>query len=383
MDTILPILNALGWTALVLSQLGVLYMVFASLSALTVFRPAKQRHSATPAVTIIKPLKGAQDGLGEALERFCRQDYAGKIQIVFGVHDANDPAIAVVRGLQRDHPDVDIELRIDPRIHGANLKASNLINIAGAAKHEVLVLSDADILVGRDYLQTVVGALAEPGVGLVTCYYLGSQGPGLWSQLSAMAINYQFIPGAILSKTLGLAQPCFGSTIAIRADVLDRVGGFTAFADHLVDDYEIGRAVRRLGLDIAMPPMIVAHVCDEASAGQFVGRELRWGRAVRQINPWGYGGSVITYPLPLMLMATALTGPSPLMLDLVAAVLFLRICFKLCIDAVTGASAGRWWLVPVSDILAFGLFVASFGVNSVGWRGSRFRVSREGALLHP
>lgn len=383
MVTILTIQNAVGWTALILSQLGVLYMLVAAVAALASFARTKRKPFASPSVTIIKPLKGAQAGLSKALEQFCRQTYAGEVQIVFGVHDANDPAIAVVRDLQRRYPELDIELRIDARIHGANLKASNLINIVSAAKHKILVLSDADIVVGPDYLQTVVDTLAEPKVGLVTCYYVGQQADSIWSKLSAMAINYQFIPGAILGKTLGLAQPCFGSTIALRADVLDRIGGFAAFADHLVDDYEIGRAVRRLGLKIAMPPMIVAHACDEATAGEFIRRELRWGRAVRQVSPWGYGGSVITYPAPLMLIAAALLGPLPLVLDLVAAVIVMRICFKLCFDAVTGARAGRWWLVPISDILAFGLFIASFGVKRVAWRGSRYRVSREGALFHP
>ena len=383
MDTILPIQNAVGWTALILSQLGVVYMLVAALAALTSFARSKGRPSASPPVTIIKPLKDAQPGLGDALERFCRQNYAGQVQILFGVHDADDPAIAVARDLQGRHPELDIELRIDPRIHGANLKASNLINIVSAAKYDILVLSDADIIVGPDYLQTVVDALTEPGVGVVTCYYAGGELTGLWSQLSAMAINYQYIPGAILGKTLGLAEPCFGSTVAMRANLLDRIGGFAAFANHLADDYEIGRAVRSLGLKIVMPPMMVAHVCDEATARQFVRRELRWGRAVRQINPWGYAGSVISYPLPLVLIAAVLLGPSPLKLDLLAAVIVVRISFKLAFDAATGAKAGHWWLIPVSDILAFGLFIASFGVKSVAWRGSRFRVNREGALLHP
>ena len=91
---------------------------------------------------------------------------------------------------------------------------------------------------------------------------------------------------------------------------------------------------------------------------------------------------MITYPLALTVIAAALLGPSPLMLGLIGSVLVMRIAFKVCVDAATGARAGRWWLVPFSDLLAFGLFIASFGVNSVGWHGSKFRVSREGALLH-
>jgi ceramide glucosyltransferase len=382
MTIILPIIHGMGWTAVGLSQLGALYTLLAAIATLGVLNRAKHVNNALPDVTIIKPLNGAHAALRDTLERFCQQDYPGKIQIVFGVHDAADPSIAIVRALQRAYPALDIDLVVDPRLHGNNRKTSNLVNIVGHAKHEVLILSDSDIIVDRTYVQTVVAALAEPGVGLVSCLYVGKDGPNLWSRLSAMAINYHFIPGAILGKALGLAQPCFGSTIAVRSDVLSRIGGFAAFADHLADDYEIGRAVRRLGLKIAMPPMVVSHICDEAKAGELIGREIRWGRTVRQIDPFGYAGSLITYPLPLALVALALLGPTQSMLGLVAMVLAMRIAFKFCIDAATGERAGSWWLIPFSDVLSFGVFIASFAVNSVGWHGTRFRVSREGALIH-
>ena len=377
----LEVAHGLGFVVAAFAILGALYTATAAATALTAFRRPRRTPGVARAVTMIKPLKGVQAGLAQALERFCHQDYPGPIQIVFGVHDAADPAIGVVRELQRAHPSLDIELRIDPRIHGSNLKASNLINIVAAAKHDVLILSDADILVTADYVRTVVGALGEPGVGLVSTFYVGEARGGMWARLSAMAINYQFMPGAILSKMLGLEEPCFGSTIALTRDVLERVGGFATFADYLADDYEIGRAVRGLGLKIALPPMTVGHICDDARAGPMIDRELRWGRTVFQINPAGYAGSLITYPLPLALIAAALLGLAPYSLALVALALALRLGFRAAFDLATGATAGRWWWLPASDILAFGLFVASFGVKRVGWQGDRFRVSREGALL--
>ena len=377
----LEVAHGLGFVVAAFAILGALYTATAAATALTAFRRPRRTPGVARAVTMIKPLKGVQAGLAQALERFCHQDYPGPIQIVFGVHDAADPAIGVVRELQRAHPSLDIELRIDPRIHGSNLKASNLINIVAAAKHDVLILSDADILVTADYVRTVVGSLGEPGVGLVSTFYVGEARGGMWARLSAMAINYQFMPGAILSKMLGLEEPCFGSTIALTRDVLERVGGFATFADYLADDYEIGRAVRGLGLKIALPPMTVGHICDDARAGPMIDRELRWGRTVFQINPAGYAGSLITYPLPLALIAAALLGLAPYSLALVALALALRLGFRAAFDLATGATAGRWWWLPASDILAFGLFVASFGVKRVGWQGDRFRVSREGALL--
>ncbi len=361
---------------------GLYSLLAAGLVARFMARP-RPVGAAFPAVTLIKPLHGAPAGLAAALESFCRQDYPGAVQIVFGVHDAQDPAIAVVRDLQRRHPGLDIDLVIDSRLYGINRKVSNLINIAERARHGVLVMSDADILVGPGYLRDVVGALGREGVGAVSCLYVGAGGADRCSRLSAMAINYQFLPSVALGKALGLARPCFGSTIAMNAEVLTEIGGFEAFADHLADDYEIGRAVRARGYGVAVPPLAVSHLCTEAGAGELIGHELRWMRTVRQIDPAGYAGSAITHPLPLALIGAALLGLPRWGLVLIFTIVGARIAAKFIVDAATGARAGPWWLIPARDVLSFGVFLASFAVNTVGWQGHRFRVERDGVLVHP
>jgi len=379
---LIALITALGWIAAALTICGIGYTIVAGIATVLFLRRAKRAVRDLPAVTVIKPLHGAHDGLRESLERFCDQDYPGEVQIVFGVHDARDPAISVVRALQAAHPLMDIDLVIDARLYGSNRKASNLINISTRAKHEILILSDSDIIVDRRYLRTVVSALAEPGVGAVSCLYVGRSDGSLWSRLSAMAIDYQFLPSAVVGKALGLAQPCFGSTIAIRAGVLAKIGGFAAFADHLADDYEIGRAVRAQGYRIAIPPMVVSHICPESNPNELLLHELRWGRTVRQIDPPGYAGSLITHPLPLALLSTMLLGFAPSSVGLLFFVLALRISLKFCVDASTGARAGAWWLIPPRDVLSFAVFLASFAVNTVGWQGRRFRVNRDGVLSH-
>ena len=367
-----------------LSIVGVIYLLLAALATRAALRPARLiSEGPAPDVTIVKPLNGALPGLRDILEGFCQQDYPGKIQIVFGVHDATDPAIAIVRELQTAHPDLPIDLVIDARIHGANRKATNLINIAGSTRHEVLILSDADIVVDRAYVRTVAAALFEPDVGLVSCLYLGKDTGGLWSRLSAMTINYRFMPSAILGKAVGLAEPSFGATIAIHSEVLARIGGFAAFADHLADDYEIGRAVRELGLTIAIPAMTVSHICDENSARELIRRELRSGRTVRQIDPLGYAGSFITYPLALILIAAVLLGPTPIMLGLVGGVVAARIAFKLAIDAATGARAGAWWLTSGRRRIVFWAVRRQFRGQSRGLARIPFPCEPRGRLAPP
>ena len=373
----------LGWVALALCVVGLGYTIAATwVTARYLRRPSRAVSASAPDVTIVKPLHGAHPHLREALESFCVQDYPGAVQIVFGVHRGDDAAIPVVRDLQASHPDLAIDLVIDDRLHGVNRKASNLINIAARARHGVLILSDADIVVEADYLRNVTAALAAPGVGAVSCLYVGEDDGRLWSKLSAMVIDYQFLPSAVLGKAMGMANPCFGSTIAIQAEVLERIGGFLAFADHLADDYEIGRAVRKLGLAVDIPPMVVLHHSPESSGRELVSHELRWARTVRQIDAAGHAGSVVTHPLPLALIAAVLFGFSPFSLVIVAFALAVRLWSKILIDRASGTRAGSWWLIPPRDVLSFGVFVSSFFVDTVRWQGRLFRVGDGGVIHH-
>src|SRR5215469_5891266 len=200
-----------------------------------------------PPVTLLKPLHGAEPGLEDNLLSFCAQDYPGPVQIVFGVQDASDPAIAVVRRLVDRVPNLDWELVIDPRRHGANRKISNLVNMASRIRHRVIVLSDSDIHVGTDYLRSIVPTLEQPGVGLATCLYRGGWTASPWSRLAAQTIDYHFLPSVLFRLEFGLARPCFGATMALRRSTLEQIGGFETFVDQLADDYAMGECVRARG----------------------------------------------------------------------------------------------------------------------------------------
>ncbi|MBV8592819.1 MAG: hypothetical protein JOZ27_00805, partial [Caulobacteraceae bacterium] len=126
--------------------------------------------------------------------------------------------------------------------------------------------------------------------------------------------------------------------------------------------------------------MVVSHLCAEGSARELLGHELRWGRTVRLIDPVGYAGSLVTHPLPLALAGGALVGFPPIAAALIFAIVLVRLALKACVDLGVGQRAGAWWLMPLRDLLAFGVFVASFAVNTVGWQGRRFRILPGGVL---
>lgn len=340
---------------------------------------APARH-VLPAVTLLKPLHGAESGLEAALASFLKQDYPGPIQIVFGLRHTGDPAIAVVENLKRRFPARDISVVVDPGIHGSNRKMSNVVNMVKAAKYDYLVLTDSDITVPRDYLSTVVAAAACPGVGIVSCLYSGKGSGNSWSRLSAMGLSYHFLPNATLGIALGVERPCFGSTIALSRQTLTTIGGFESFTGHFVDDYEIGRAAREAGFAIAYPAMTVQHGCDNASLVRLISQELRWARAVRVVNPVGHLASFVTHPFSLALLGAALLGFSSMASGIVLAVLAVRILLKLQIDSLTGTRTGSLLWLPLRDLLSFGIFLGSLFGNAVEWRGERLRVEKSGLM---
>ncbi|QQC64600.1 bacteriohopanetetrol glucosamine biosynthesis glycosyltransferase HpnI [Paraburkholderia ginsengisoli] len=333
-----------------------------------------------PPVTIVKPLHGNEWALLDNLSSFCEQDYPGPMQFLFGVHDSTDPALQSVEALRQLHPNADITVVADARLYGPNRKISNILNMLPHARHDVLVFADSDVGVAPDYLRNVIGELQKPEVGLVTCVYRGQPDPGFWPRLSAKATNYQFLPGVVTGLALGLARPCFGQTIAMRRDTLDRIGGLKPFVRHLADDHAIGEAVRLLGEKVVIPPFTISHACVETSAPQLFAHELRWSRTIRRIDPLGHFGSALAYPLAFALLAVAFSGGAAWAWPLVLIAMGARLAQKVLSDRALKQPPRDLWLLPLWDVVSFAIFVASFWSSRVIWRGFSFKVDGDGLL---
>jgi ceramide glucosyltransferase len=334
-----------------------------------------------PPVTVLKPLHGAEPGLPARLAAFCRQEYSAPAQVLCGAQDHASPAVAVVRGLKADFPDTAIELAVDQRSHGVNRKVSNLINLMPRVRHDTLVVSDSDsdIVVGPGYLRALTVLLRSPRVGAVTCLYHGIGGEGLWTRLAALAINLQFLPQAVTAVSLGLAKPCCGATIALRRSTLDRIGGFGALADVLADDHAIGLAVRSAGYDVVTAPFLVGHRCFESSLRQMLLHQIRVARTIKSIDPVAYAGTIVTHPWPLALLSLLSGSPAAVLVTL--AVLVSRVLLCRCVEWRFGLPRQNYWLIPLQDVIAFGVYVASFFGATVHWRGADYRVTADGTLI--
>lgn len=359
---------------------GIVYTIIATVLVGPFFArrsPACERY---PPVTVIKPLSGMEATLLSNLRSFCEQDYPGTVQYLFGVHDACDPALDVVRELQVLYPAVHITTIVNSALHGCNRKVSNLINMLPSAEYDVFVFADSDVTVAGDYLSRVVGELETEGVGLVTCAYVGVPDPGFWPQLSARAVDYQFLPGVVAGLRAGLAQPCFGQTIVMRRETLDAIGGLGQFAGLLAEDHAIGVAVRATGQKVVVPGFVVGHACPESTAVRLMEHELRWSRTIRRIDPIGHAGSALSYPVAWAALAL-MAGGAPVwaVLQFVIA-LAARALLQSRIDALLKRPVRSLWLLPLWDLLAFATLCLSFSSSRIVWRGVSFRVDGRGML---
>ena len=347
--------------------------------------PLLQTLPADRAVTILKPLCGAEPGLYTHLRSFCLQRYP-LFQIVFGVRDPADPALAVVERLVAEFPDLAIDVVVDPRLAGDNYKTSNLINMMQRARHGILVISDSDAVVGADYLSAVTAPLLDCDVGLVTCIYRGVPTKTVWSRLGAMYVNDWFIPSVLVAWLFGHRQFASGQTLCIRQDTLQAIGGLQALANHIADDFRLGELVRGVGQRIVLSTYEVEAEHHEPSADALLRHELRWMCTLHAVRPASFRWMFVTFTLPLAVIGLLLAGAGSGTVGVAWILFAMTVVARLALHFAQRVHGRGWqlfsdlWLVPARDVLLFWAWGRSFSAPSITWRGSEFKVDDHGMM---
>lgn len=336
-----------------------------------------------PSVSVLKPIKGADPRLIENLTTFCQQDYPD-FEILVGVADANDPAIQVIDQLRERFRNIPMQVFIVPR-NGANPKSSTLDRLWREARGDVLVISDADIRVGPNYLREVVAPLSDASVGMVTCPYVGAQPRSLWARLEMLHMDVTFLPSAILAHEILGQCVGMGATMALRKTDLDRIGGYAAFINHLMDDYQLAFEVRRLGLKTRISREVVQSVLGSTRFRDQWLREIRWARGIRVSAPGKYPGLLLTYPIPLAIVFCCIARFGAIGFAVLLAAVALRMMAAWDIAGLVGKRKDRrsLWLLPMRECMSAAVWCAGLVGRSITWRGERFVMSRDGTLKSP
>ncbi len=358
---------------------SIAYHLTALLAALR-FRRAPSPPSAgpQPPVSLLKPVRGLDRDLCSCLRSFALHDYP-EFEILFAVRDPADPALPELRRLAADFPDRRIEVFLIDTDHGPNDKVNGLERLRREARYDVLLVSDSDIRVDPGYLGRVVAPLADPRVGLVTCPYRGVPGRGLPSLLEALWISTDFQVSVLVARLLGI-QFALGATLVFRRADLDRIGGFAPLASYLADDFWLGRCIYQLGRSIVLSSVPVETILPSDGWAASWRHRLRWGRTLRVCRPAGYAGALITFALPL---AAACLLLYPARWPVAAAAALFRLAAGLWVSLRLLADplpVRYFYLLPLSDLLSFFVWVASLFGRRIVWRGQSFRLHADGRL---
>jgi len=380
--------HALRWVVLGAALGPLIYYAVGTFAAWRFFRRAHRETRASgagravppalPPASILKPLRGLDPEAYQNFASFCRQDYP-EYEILFAVSDASDPAAVIVERLIADFPERAIRLVVTGAAAGANIKASNLCRLVREARYDLLVESDSDVRVAPDYLRGVAQRMAEPGVGGVTSLYRGISAPNWVAALDCVGSSAAFCGAALVAREVEGLKFMMGSTLAVTREVLREVGGFEALVELHSDDYELGRRIAARGWRIELTAEPVGMIFPAETLGGYFRHELRWAIGIRHVRPGGHLGMLFTHGLPFAILAAMLAPSGAIAAAYLGGYAVLRFAMAWAVgvwglrDPVVRR---KWWLLPLRDALAFLVWLASFGMNRIEWRGNRFRLER-------
>ena len=345
-------------------------------------RRADEPLASAPRVSILKPYAGLDDELAENLESFARLEYPSW-QLLLGVASIDDPALPVLRAFVDAHPELDARVVVTDPDAALNPKVAQLVGLAQASSGTIYVVSDSNVRVKPDYLLGLVGALARPGVGLVTSVIAGTGEESIGAALENLQLGAFVAPSIVAAARLMPHRPlAIGKSMAMRRRDLARLGGFASVGHVLAEDYLLGKRFRDAGqlVRVFLEPVENRNVA--GSIRRTFERHSRWTKMRRASTPVGFAFELLLNPLIVTSLAFA-TAPTRALALALAAVAVAQMAFaQLALRATRGVALPWTWapleLVRSAMVLACWLRAATS--RSVLWRGHPFRLGAETSL---
>ena len=350
--------------------------------------PDQAQGSFLPPVSLIVPVKGHDEGLGENLASLASLDYPDYELIIAARGPEDIPAGAA--------PAQARVVFSGGQPAGAAEKLQNLLAAVRAARPQsaVLAFADSDGRVSRGWLRALVAPLADPAVGASSGYrvYL-PDAVNFWVALRS-AWN------GVIFGTFGPGKLAFawGGAMAIRREVFTRLRIETLWATTASDDYALSNAVRAAGLGLRFAPGALVVSRDGARAGEL----LRWIQRqlviTRVYNPrlWALSfAATVAYCMAMVACVVAMAHGQWIAAAVLAFLLaagMLKGSTREKLAAMVLPESQPWfarhgwiftWFVPLATWAWLYGHLASAFTNVIEWRGYRYRLSRESILHMP
>jgi ceramide glucosyltransferase len=346
-----------------------LHVVSFFIAAYTNRRKCEVILSSSPNITLIRPHKGLEPHIEQAIERNFLINYEN-YELIFCVSDYDDPIIAVIKRKIAQFPNLNARLLIGNDDFSNNPKLNNMKKGFLKAKGEIIVFADSNLILDADYLSHIAREFQNPKVGLVTAppYAIGDDN-------FASQIEYAFLNGyaarwQLLCSFFGssFAQ---GKTLAFRRSVLEN-GGFEALANEPAEDAAATLLLRRLKLKIKMLTPLYPQYIGKRDYGFVWNRQLRWAKLRRASFPVLYCSeafSTLLIPILTCLFTplSALTVFALWYLPEVIMMFALRLKLKPQLPFA--------W--AIRDIMILAVWFVGFFGHSIQWQGQKIALNSQ------
>ena len=169
----------------------------------------------------------------------------------------------------------------------------------------------------------------------------------------------------------------------LRRSAFEATGGFQNLSEHLADDYILGNSISACGYNVAFSDEIVDSTPGFPSIFEALSHLVRWARTIRVCQPGGYLGLLLLQGLPMATLHMLLFGPTRSMVVLwicIAAARIIATAWMHLVYLGTRQLLPQLSLIPLGDLLQFGVWIAGFRAGTVLWRGERFDIGGSGRL---
>lgn len=346
----------------------------------------RERPGFTPALTLLKPLAGAEPDLERHLASFFEQDYP-EFEILFCARQANDAGLEIARRVAARFPNIPARFFTTGEPPYINAKVASMELMEKSASYDILVISDSDVRVTPDYLRAVALPFADPQVGGMCCPYRGiASGGGLWARLEAVGMSVEMTAGVLVARMMEGMQFVLGPTMAFRREAIRRMGGFKVTADYCADDFVLGNETHKLGQTVILSHHAIDHIVINLSLLASLKHQVRWMKSTRFSRPKGHFGTALTFSMPFGLLGLAvglLLGHPWWGLALIAWAVASREALSLAVGR-TVVRDPSWFnllvLYPVRDLMGFFFWAASYMGSRILWRGRVFQLLPGGKM---
>jgi len=335
-----------------------------------------------PPVSILKPVHGLEKDLEHNLRSACTLDYPG-YQVVFSVQRLDDPALPLLRKLEREFGGERVTVAVTDNEPVINGKVQNLVGALKVARHDILLISDSDVCLEPGYLKTIIEPFDDPQVGSVCTLYRGRSAQRWFEKLELLSYNSDFVINVIFAKVTGASDFCLGCSVAMRREALMAAGGLEPLGEYLVEDFELGRRIARAGYTTELVPYFVDTTIDLERPSQWWNHQVYWDQNTRAARPKGFAATILIRAVPFALAFALARGFDPLGLQVLAATLAIRVVTAagqfVRIGDREGLRSLHW--LPVRDLAGVASWLVAICKRSFVWRDIRFGLTRDGRIV--